>query len=184
MRACGFTWAVSIASAAVALSACGISVAQGGENAAAHPASGIFVSPTVGGGVVSGQAAPLPGYRPPPSTPPETLPKGQVEAVEVVQAAIRGGCWQDAHAGNVYGAYDQYFWWQGNCGDTIGQVTVELYPSVSQATVHAHHKSPVPLLARYQDGAVLVDVYYNAPGSVVVVLSGLKGLVAVPGYGP
>jgi hypothetical protein len=42
----------------------------------------------------------------------------------------------------------------------------------------------MPLLARYQDGAVLVDVYYNAPGSVVVVLSGLKGLVAVPGYGP
>ncbi|MGC8626872.1 MAG: hypothetical protein ACP5VR_04815 [Acidimicrobiales bacterium] len=184
MRARSLPWAVSVASAAVALSACGVSVAQGGENAATHPASGIFVSPTVGAGAVSGQAAPLPSFRLPPSTPPAKPPEGQVAAVRAIQAAVKGGCWQDAHAGNVYGAYDQHFWWQGNCGDTIGQVTVELYPTVAQATAQAHHKSPVPLLARYQGKAVLVDVYYNAPGSVVVALSALKGLVAVPGYGP
>jgi hypothetical protein len=183
MRTRAVTWASAVVSAAMALSACGVSVAKGGENASTHPASGIFVSPTVGGADISAKPAPLPPYRTPSSTPPAVLPPGQTAAVPMIERAVTSGCWQDARAGNVYGAYDQHFWWQGSCGDTIGQVTIELYPSVAEASAAAHHVSSVPLLARYQDGAVLVDVYSNAPESVISSLSTLPGLVAVPGYG-
>ncbi len=183
MRAHVATWSAVLACTAVALSACGASVAQGGQNAATHPASGIFVSPTVGAGDVSAQPAPLPPYQPPSSAPPPVLPPGQLATVAAVQSAVHGGCWQDARAGNVYGAYDQHFWWQGNCWDTIGQVTIELYPSAARAAAAQYHHSPVPLLARYRDGAVLVDVYSNAPLSVVAALDAVAGLTPVPGYG-
>ena len=181
------TRAVFIASmtagAALALGACGASVAKGGENAATNPAAGIWVARTVGGAVVSTASRPLAAtYTPPPSTPPATPPPGEGPAVWRIEAAVRGGCWEDAHAGNIYGAYDQLFWWQGNCGDTAGQVTVELYPSAGAAVAQARHTTVVPLQARYRDGAVLVDVYSNAPLSVVTQLGAVPGLAAVPGY--
>ncbi len=183
MKARAVTLVTGLVSAAMALSACGVSVAKGAENASTHPASGIFVSPTVGGGDISAKPAPLPPYRAPSNTPPPVLPPGQAAAVSAIKGAVTNGCWQNANAGNVYGAYDQNFWWQGSCGDTIGQVTIELYPSAAKASAEAHHMSPTPLLARYQDGAVLVDVYSNAPGPVISSLNTLKGLAAVPGYG-
>jgi hypothetical protein len=162
---------------------CGDSVRAGGENAATHPASGIFVSNTVGGGNISVQDNPSVPYQPPSSTPPASVPAGLTSTVSQVESAVTGGCWQDAHAGNVYGAYDQFFWWQGDCGDTIGQVTVELYPTAAAASSNAHHPGPSALLARYRDGAVLVDVYTNAPLSVLSQLGSVKGLASVPGYG-
>jgi hypothetical protein len=102
---------------------------------------------------------------------------------KAVESALKGGCWQDAHAGNVYGAYDQLFWWQGDCGDSAGQVTVELYPAVGVARSEAHHAAALALLTRYREGAVLVDVYSNAPLQVVSQLASVSGLQAVPGYG-
>ena len=48
---------------------------------------------------------------------------------------------------------------------------------------NAHHPSPTSLLDRYQDGNVLVDVYSNAPQTVLAELATVKGLVPVPGYG-
>jgi hypothetical protein len=102
--------------------------------------------------------------------------------VSRIEASVTGGCWQDAHAGNIYRAYDQLFWWQGSCGDTSGEVTVELYSSAAEAAAQAHHPSVMALQARYRDGAVLVDVYSNAPLSVGTELGGVRGLALVPGY--
>lgn len=155
----------------------------GGENAAMHPDPGIFVSNTVGGGVISVRNSPSVPYQAPPSTPPASVPSGLTSAVARVESAVTGGCWSDARYGNVYGAYDQLFWWQGDCGDTVGQITVELYPTVASASASAHHPGPSALLDRYQDGAILVDVYTNAPLYVLSQLGGVKGLVTVPGYG-
>jgi hypothetical protein len=176
--------AAGFASVSLALAGCGDSVAAGGENASTHPASGIWVSPTVGGLTVS-ELSPTPTvpYQAPSSTPPRPLPPGLVATVQATQAAVTGGCWQDAHFGNVYGAYDQLFWWQGQCGDTIGQVTVELYASVAAATANDHHPTSNALLERYQDGAVIVDVYANGPLSVLSELAGVKGMGPAPGYG-
>jgi len=173
----------AVTAVTLALGGCGVSVAAGGRNAATHPALGIWVSNTVGGGPVSGEGNPPANYRAPTSTPPASLPPGLSSTVEAVRAAVSGGCWDDAHQGNVYGAYDQVFWWQGDCGDTIGQVTVEMYPSAGSARSQAHHGSANRLLARYVDGAVVVDVYVNAPLEVLSALGKVKGLTPVPGYG-
>ena len=100
----------SMATMAVALATCGDSVRGGGENASTHPASGIWVSPTVGAENISGH--PGPPVPPPPapnSTPPVPLPAGQKSTVANVEVVVRGGCWQDANLGNLYGAYDQEF---------------------------------------------------------------------------
>jgi hypothetical protein len=175
--------AAGIATVSVALGGCGVSVDAGGENAATHPASGIFVSNTVGGAGISVKTNPTVAYQPPSSTPPASVPAGLTAAVSHIESVVTGGCWQDAHYGNVYGAYDQLFWWQGDCGDTVGQVTVELYPSAAAASANAHHSGPSALLDRYQDGAALVDVYTNAPLSVLSDLETVKGLVTVAGYG-
>ena len=96
---------------------------------------------------------------------------------------MTGGCWDNAHSGSVYGAYDQLFWWQGDCGDTFGQVAVELYPSAAAASSQAHHPVTSAVLARYLDGPVIVDVYTSAPLSVLSQLEAVRGLQAVPGYG-
>jgi len=175
--------AAGIATVTVVLGGCGDSVRAGGENAASHPASGIFVSNTVGGGNISVKSNPTVPYQPPPSTPPASIPTGLTSAVADIEPVVTGGCWQDAHLGNVYGAYDQLFWWQGDCGDTIGQVTVELYPTAAAASANAHHPGPSALLDRYRDGAALVDVYTNAPLSVLSELGTVNGLRTVPGYG-
>ncbi|MGD0810723.1 MAG: hypothetical protein ABSA91_13610 [Acidimicrobiales bacterium] len=175
--------AAGIAAVAVALGGCGVSVDAGGENAATHPASGIFVSNTVGGGNISVHTNPTVAYQPPPSTPPASVPAGLTSAVAHIESVVTGGCWQDAHYGNVYGAYDQLFWWQGGCGDTIGQVTVELYATAAAASANAHHSGPSALLDRYRDGAALVDVYTNAPLYVLADLGRVRGLVTVAGYG-
>jgi hypothetical protein len=175
--------AAGLATIALVLGGCGDSVRAGGENAATHPASGIFVSNTVGGGDISVRNSPTLPYQPPPSTPPASVPAGLTGAVAHIESVVTGGCWQDAHSGNVYGAYDQLFWWQGSCGDTIGQMTIELYPTAGAASASAHHAGPSAVLDRYQDGAALVDVYTNAPEYVISELGAVKGLVTVPGYG-
>ena len=123
--------AAGVVTISLALGGCGVSVDAGGENAATHPASGIFVSNTVGGASISVKTNPTVVYQPPSSTPPASVPSGLTSAVASIESLVTGGCWQDAHYGNVYGAYDQLFWWQGDCGDTIGQVTVELYPTAA-----------------------------------------------------
>jgi hypothetical protein len=176
------TLVFGLAAAALALGGCGVSVAAGGRDAATHPASGIWVSPTVGGGNVSGGAPPAAPFRPPPSTPPASRPSGLASTLEDVQRTVTGGCWENAHYGSVYGAYDQFFWWQGDCGDTVGQVTVEVYPSAVAAKDEAHHPATSALLARYLDGAVIVDVYTSAPLSVLSQLGTVKGLAAVTSY--
>jgi len=178
-----------LAVVALAAGGCGAGVAAGGENAAEHPGNGIFVARTVGGGDVSvttetvpGQT-PVPTFKPPSSTSPASLPPGLTETVAVVEAAVTGGCWEDARAGNVYGAYDQLFWFQGQCGDAVAGVTVELYPSSAAAGAAAHHESTTALLGRYQDGAVIVDVYSSAPALGVLQLAKVHGLAEVSGYG-
>jgi len=175
---------VGCASICLALAGCGDSVAAGGENAATHPASGIWVARTVGGENIS-EPYPTPTvpFQPPSSTPPPALPSGQGATVAATESAVTGGCWQDAHAGDLYGAYDQLFWWQGQCADTEDQIAVELYPTVAAAKVEVDHATANALLARYYDGAVIVDVYSTAPLSVLAELSHVKGLQAVPGYG-
>ena len=100
-----------------------------------------------------------------------------------IQSALTSGCWENAALGNVYGAFDQHFWWMGGCGDTQAQVALELYPTVAAATANAHHPSPTSLLDRYIDGNVLVDVYSNAPQASLAQLSTVKGLTPVPGFG-
>ncbi len=173
----------ALASAAFLVAGCGVSVAGGGENAASHPASGIFTSNTVGGGAdVSGEPAPPVTYTLPNNKPPAVLPSGQTATAKAVEAAVKGGCWEDSHAGDLYGAYDQLFWWQGACGDTVAQVTVELYPSAAKSRAQDRHPVSQPLLARFLDGAVLIDVWANAPLSAVTSLSSVKGLQALPGY--
>jgi len=179
---------VAVAASAIAVSlavvGCGVSVHAGGENAATHPASAIWVSPTVGSETISEHyPTPTVPLQIPSNTPPKTPPAGLGATVKALEPAVTGGCWQDSHEGNLYGAYDQLFWWQGQCGDTIDQVTVELYPTAAAATAEAHHPTANALLYRYQDGAVIVDVYANAPLSVVPQLSAIKGLTTVPGYG-
>jgi|GEM_PF-1855666 len=169
---------------ALALGGCGVGVAAGGENAATHPATGIFVSPTVGAGNVSGRPQPVVAVHPPSSTPPSPLPVGLQATVAAIKSALSAGCWEDAHAGNLYGAWDQLFWWDGDCATSVGdQVTVELYPSAAKASEEAHHLSPDALQARYLSGAVLVDVYTSAAPSVLSELSSVKGLRLVAGYG-
>ena len=176
--------AASFAAVAVALSGCGVSVSAGGENAATHPASGIWVARTVGGENIS-EPYPTPtiAYQAPANTPPKTLPPGLSATEAAVEKAVTGGCWEDVHEGNLYGAYDQLFWWEGQCGDTIGQLAVELYPSVDKANAEIDHRTSSAVLGRYEDGAVIVDVYANAPLSALSQLSQVKGLKPVPGYG-
>ena len=169
--------------AALALGGCGVSVAAGGANAATHPASGEFVSPTVGGDNVSGSDAPVPPVQLPASTPPASLPSGLSGTVSALERSLSGGCWQNAHAGSVYGAYDQVFWWQGDCGDTFGMVDVQLYPTTTAAQHAAHHAVTSALLDRYIDGAVLVDVYTSAPLSVLSALSSGQRACNGTGYG-
>ena len=177
-------FAAGLATVALALAGCGDSVHAGGENAAIHPSSAIWVSPTRGAENISGHVGPpIPPSEPFPASPPTAVPPGQVTTVTQVQSVVNGGCWQNAGLGNVYGAYDQHFWWMGDCGDTTAQVAVELYPTAATATANAHHPSPTSLLDRYQDGNVLVDVYSNAPQSVLTQLATVKGLAPVPGYG-
>jgi hypothetical protein len=171
------------ATVTLALGGCGVSVARGGENAATHPSSGIFVSPTVGGNTISVVNSPTMTFQPPSSTPPSPLPAGLTSTESAIEPAVTGGCWENSHTGNLYGGYDQLFWWQGDCGDTIDMVTVELYPTVAKASSEAHHVVSKALLARYIDGAVIVDVYANAPLYVLSQLAGIKGLTPVPGYG-
>jgi hypothetical protein len=183
MRRRATTTVFGLAAAALAMGGCGVSVAAGGRNAATHPASGIWVSPTVGGGSISGPAAPSSAYQPPPSTPPAALPAGLTSTVTDIQHVVTGGCWDNAHFGSVYGAYDQLFWWQGDCGDTFGQIAVELYASPTAARDQAHHPVTSAVLARYIDGPVIVDVYTSAPLSVLSQLGAVKGLEAVAGYG-
>ena len=132
---------------------------------------------------MSGNAPPAVPFVPPPSTLPASLPSGLSSTLDAIQRTVTGGCWDDARYGSVYGAYDQLFWWQGDCGDTFGQVAVELYPSAAAATDEAHHPTASAVLARYRDGAVIVDVYASAPLSVLSQLGTVKGLQAVPGYG-
>ncbi|HTW07670.1 MAG TPA: hypothetical protein VME46_09175 [Acidimicrobiales bacterium] len=178
-----FKWAGLIA-VSLGLAGCGVSVAAGGENAATHPASGIFVATTNGGGNISERApAPTAPYQPPSNTPPKSLPPGLVATKRAVEAAVSGGCWQDSFHGNLYGAYDQLFWWQGDCGDTVAGVTIELFPTAAAAKAAAHHPTANALLGRYLDGAVLVDVFVNAPTVVPVQLKQVRGLRAIPGYG-
>ena len=176
--------AVGAAAVVLALGGCGDSVHAGGENAAVHPSSAIWVSPTEGANNISGhKGPPIPPSGPLPAKTPTALPAGQVSTVTHIQSAVNGGCWQNAGLGNVYGAYNQHFWWMGDCRDTTAQVAVELYPTAATASANAHHPSPTSLLDRYQDGNVLVDVYSNAPETVLAQLGTVKGLVAVPGYG-
>ncbi|HMK97284.1 MAG TPA: hypothetical protein VK425_07020, partial [Acidimicrobiales bacterium] len=125
---------------------------------------------------------PVPPYQLPSNASPKVLPAGLVATAAEARAAVAGGCWEDSHQGNVYGAYDQLFWWQGGCGGTVAQIDVELYPSATAAARAANHESTVPSLARYRAGAVIVDVYGNAPETVLSELAGVKGLVALPGY--
>jgi len=174
----------ALAAASLTLAGCGVSVQAGGENAATHPASGIWVARTVGGENIS-EPYPTPTvpFQFPANTPPKTLPAGLSAAVAAIQTAVTGGCWEDSHEGNLYGAYDQLFWWQGQCGDTVDEATVELYPTVSAATAQLRHPTANALLDRYQDGAVIVDVFANAPLSVPSQLSAVRGLKAVAGYG-
>src|SRR5581483_8070983 len=95
----------------VALAACGESVPYGGQNAATHSASGIFVSNTVGGGGdVSNNDVPTVTYLPPGAKRPASPPAGLQATLKSVEGAVTGGCWQDGAIGNVYGAYDQAFW--------------------------------------------------------------------------
>jgi hypothetical protein len=175
--------AVLTVAGALGAAGCGVGVAKGGENAATHPGLGIFVSPTVGAGNISGSPAPTALYQPPPVSAPSAPPPGSEAAIAAIEAAVKGGCWEDSHQANLYGAYDQLFWWQGNCGDTVTMVDAELYPSATAAASAAHHPTDTALLERYLDGAVLVDVYGNAPPSVLTQLSTVKGLRPVPGYG-
>jgi len=173
-----------LAAVTLAVAGCGDSVHAGGENAATNPSSGIWVSPTDGANNISGHRGPPIDYRPPVnSASPASLPAGQNASIGNIELGVRGGCWQNSGTGNLYGAYDQHFWWQGDCGDTTAQVAVESYPTVAAASVNAHHPSPTSLLDRYQDGALLVDVYSNAPQTVLSQLDTVKGLVTVPGYG-
>ena len=144
----------------------------GGENAATHPASGIFVSNTVGGGNISVKTNPTVAYQPPPSTPPASVPAGLTTAVADIESVVTGGCWQDAHFGNVYGAYDQFFWWQGGCGDTIGQVTVELYPTAAAAA------GGTGLALWRSDPLVLVPTSTQLASSPVLLMAVLGFLLA------
>ncbi len=178
----GALWATVAVCGALGLGGCGVSVAAGGTNAATHPASGIWAPSTVGAGDVSAHTSPTLAFRPLPNTPPPVLPSGLGQTVAAVRSAVSGGCWEDSHQGNVYGAYDQLFWWQGDCGDTVVQVTMELYPSVGAASSDAHHASVDNLAARYRDGAVTVDVYANAPQDVLAELGSVKGLSQLGGY--
>lgn len=170
--------------AGAALAACGASVPYGGENAATHPASGIFVSNTVGGGGdVSNTDVPTVTYVAPGPKPPAVLPAGQQATVKAIQSSVTGGCWEDGNTGNVYGAYGQVFWWPGQCWDSVAGVTVELYPSAAAAAKSEHHPTSSALLGRYLSGAVLVDVWTSAPLAVQNAISGVKGLQELPGYG-
>jgi hypothetical protein len=169
----------------LAAAGCGVSVDQGGRNAATHPASGIFVSNTVGGGgaISTKHAVPTVTYQPPNNKPPAAVPAGLAQTEKAVEAAITGGCWEDSHQGDVNGAYDQLFWWTGDCGDTVVQVTAEAFASAAKAKSEERHATSSPVLARYIDGALLVTVWSNAPLSAVSALSGVNGLQAVAGYG-
>jgi hypothetical protein len=176
-------FAAGLAALTLALAGCGVSVHRGGEDAATNPASGIWVSPTDGADNTSGHVAPPTPVPTLPATPPPARPPAQVAIVTKIQAAVTGGCWQNAALGNVYGAYDQHFWWMGECGDTAAQVAIELYPTSTAASASAHHPSPTSLLARFLAGNVLVSVYSNAPQTVLEQLSSVPGLTPVPGYG-
>lgn len=174
--------ASGLLSAGAFVAGCGVSVAAGHDNAATNPASGIFVSNTVGGGATSERSLPTVTYELPPSKPPSSLPPGQSSTVKAIESAVTGGCWQDSHTGNGYGAYDQLFWYMGACGDTVAGVTIELYPSAAKAKAEADHTVGSPLMARYLDGAALVDVWSGAPVSAPGQLASVKSLQAVPGY--
>ena len=174
----------SLAVLVLALGGCGDGVAAGGENAAEHPSTGIYVSPTVGAGNTSGHPIPPATVQVPSSTPPSPTPAGLVATASAVQSALASGCWENAHAGDIYGAWDQLFWWQGQCATSTGdQVTVELFPTVAAASAAAHHATADALQARYLSGAVLVNVFATASPAVLSNLSAVKSLRPVPGYG-
>jgi hypothetical protein len=180
----GIVLVAGLATVALLLAGCGESVHKGGENAATHPSNAIWVSPTVGADNISGHPGlPTPPAERIPPSPPSAAPAGQVATVTKIQSALSSGCWQNAALGNVYGAYDQHFWWMGECSDIAAQVAVELYPTAAAALANAHHPSPTSLLERYVEGNVLVDVYSNAPQRALAQLSAVKGLAPVPGYG-
>ena len=102
--------AAGIATIAVALGGCGVSVDAGGENAATHPASGIFVSNTVGGAGISVKTNPTVVYQPPSSTPPASVPAGLTSAVADIESVVTGG---DVYKRQTQGHTDR--------GDTCGQ---------------------------------------------------------------
>src|SRR5487761_1626999 len=141
--------ASALAAASLFIAGCGVSVAAGGNNAATHPASGIFTSNTVGGADISGPPAAPVAYKAPDNKPPAVLPAGQTATVTAIEGAVKTGCWEDSHAGVLYGGYDQLFWWQGGCDETVAQVTVELFPSAARATAEERHAVSQALLARY-----------------------------------
>jgi hypothetical protein len=178
-----FLAASGLVAAGLAVAGCGVSVAAGHDNAATHPASGIFVSNTVGGGLdISQRQTPPVKYVAPDNKPPAVLPAGLAAEVKAIRGAVKGGCWEDSHSGNNYGAYDQLFWWMGACNDTVAGVTVELYPSIAQARAESRHPVSDALAARYLDGGVVVDVWATAPTSAVDAVSGVHGLRALRGY--
>lgn len=172
-----------LVTAALSVAGCGVSLAAGGSNAATHPASGIFTSNTVGGALDVSSKEPLLSYRSPSNKPPATPPPGQSATVKAVEAAVSGGCWQDSGQGDYYHAYDQVFWWQGDCGDAVAGVTMELFASAAQAKAEERHPSSMSLLGRFIDGAVLVNVWSNAPGPVANEVGAVKGMQPVAGYG-
>lgn len=169
---------------AVGLAGCGQGVSAGAKNAAENPATGIYVASTTGAGNTSGHPVPPSPLKIPSNRRPAHLPPGLVKTTLALESAVTGGCWENARAGDVYGAWDQLFWWVGECAASIGdQMTVELYPSAAAAMRAAHHASPDALQARYLSGAVLVDVFTSASPAVTSALSTVKGLSPVPGYG-
>lgn len=174
--------AAGLATVTLALTGCGVSVHRGGENAATNPASGIWVSPTDGAGNISGSPEPvIPTTTLP--RPPARPPAGQDALVARIQATVTGGCWQNAGVGNVYGAFDQHFWWLGECGDSAAQVAIELYPNAGRASASAHHPSPTSLLGRFLGGNVVVNVYPNASQTTLAQIASVPGLSPVPGFG-
>lgn len=183
MTKSAFLTAVALISAALALTGCEVSTAGGNRNAATNPASGIFVSNTVGGGDVSQRFSPMVSFRAPSNKAPSPLPAGQTAAVKSVESQLTGGCWENSHVADLYGAYDQIFWWPGTCDDSVASVTIELYASAAKARASEQHPASSTLLARYIEGSVLVDVWGSSETAAVTTFNGLKGLQLVPGLG-
>ena len=177
--------AAGLATVALALAGCGDSVHAGGENAAIHPSSAIWVSPARSARKTSPATSvpPIPPSEPFPATPPTAVPAGPGRHGDPIQTVVNGGCWQNAGLGNVYGAYDQHFWWMGDCGDTTAQVAVELYPTAADCHRQRSSSEPDvparPLPGRQRAGRRVLE----RPPNVLSQLATVKGLAPVPGYG-